>query len=58
MVRLTPGTDKVLVSDEKGRPLGRVPMTPELGELLGGKTRLFEGTFLGGLLTLGEEHAS
>lgn len=55
-IKLTPRETDILVTivpDE-----ATIKRTPELDELLGGKTRTFEGTIRDGVMTLGEEIAN
>ena len=54
-IKLTPRETDILVtlvSDEV-----TIKRTPELDELLGGKTRTYEGTIQNGIMILGEEIA-
>lgn len=57
LYRLTRHGDTVLLS-QHGQPVGEVPLTPELDELLGDKSRVFEGVYHNHTLTLKDEHAN
>jgi hypothetical protein len=54
-VRLTVHGETVLIS-QKGKPVGEVPLTPELAKLLDGRSRVFTGTYQNHTLTLKDEH--
>lgn len=55
-VRLTP-LEKVIAVQVDGQDIGHIPQNDQMTEMLGGKTRTYEGTLdpETGALTLGEE---